>query len=107
MLNLGLFGLPGGSEWIVIGLIALLLFGKRLPEVGKALGQSIVQFKKGIKGIEDEVEAASNRSDDDAPLKPYDKRLGGSEEELRRLQEQGAAPSQFKQEKTAQTEPST
>lgn len=104
MLNLGLFGLPGGSEWIIIGLIALLLFGKRLPEVGRSLGQSIVQFKKGIKGIEDEVEAASSR-DDDAPLKPYDKRLGGNEEELRRLQEQGAAPSQFKQEKAA-SEPS-
>jgi sec-independent protein translocase protein TatA len=101
MLNLAIFGLPGGSEWVVIGLIALLLFGKRLPEVGRALGQSIVQFKKGIKGIEDEVEAASH----DAPLKPYDKRLGGSEEELRRLQEHGAAPTQFKQERAA-SEPS-
>lgn len=105
MVTLGLFGLPGGSEWIVIGFFALLLFGKRLPEVGRSLGQSIVQFKKGIKGIEDEVEAASSRSDSDAPLKPYDKRLGGSEEELRRLQEQGAAPSQFKQEKATSETP--
>ncbi|PIV82718.1 MAG: Sec-independent protein translocase TatA [Nitrospirae bacterium CG17_big_fil_post_rev_8_21_14_2_50_50_9] len=90
---------------MVIGFFALLLFGKRLPEVGRALGQSIVQFKKGIKGIEDEVESASTRSDHETPLKPYDKRLGGSEEELRRLQEQGAAPSQFKQER-ATSEPS-
>lgn len=105
MLSLGLFGLPGGSEWIVIGFFALLLFGKRLPEFGRSLGQSIVQFKKGIKGIEDEVESASSRSDHDAPLKPYDKRLGGSEEELRRLQEQGAAPPEFKQER-AVSEPS-
>lgn len=105
MLSLALFGLPGGSEWIVIGLIALLVFGKRLPEVGRSLGQGIVQFKKGLKGIEDDVEAASNRRDEGAPLKPYDKRLGGDESELRRLQEQGAAPSQFKQERAA-SEPS-
>ena len=50
-------GLP---EWIVIGLIMLLLFGKRLPEVGKSLGKGIVEFKKGLKGVEDEVETRSN-----------------------------------------------
>ena len=44
--------LPGGSEWIVIALIGLLLFGKRLPEVGKSLGKSIVEFKKGLRGVE-------------------------------------------------------
>ena len=52
-------GMPGGVEWIWIAAIALLLFGKRLPEVGKSLGKGIVEFKKGLKGIEDEVEEAS------------------------------------------------
>ncbi len=94
---------PGGLEWMVIVIIALLIFGKRLPEVGRALGQSIVQFKKGIKGIENEIEEETNRPE--APLKPYDKRLGGNEEELRRLQQQGAAPPEFKREKSA-SEPS-
>lgn len=50
-----------GWELIVILVIALLLFGRRLPEVGKSLGKGIVEFKKGIKGIEDEVEDASGR----------------------------------------------
>jgi TatA/E family protein of Tat protein translocase len=50
-----------GWELIVILVIALLLFGRRLPEVGKSLGKGIVEFKKGIKGIEDEVDDASNR----------------------------------------------
>ncbi len=51
-----MFGMPGGIEWIIILVIALLIFGKRLPEVMKSLGKGIVEFKKGVKGVEDEVE---------------------------------------------------
>ncbi len=47
-------------ELLVILVVALLLFGKRLPEVGKSLGKGIVEFKKGLKGIEDEVETQSS-----------------------------------------------
>jgi len=50
----------GPMEWIVLLVIALLLFGKRLPEVGKSLGKGIVEFKKGLKGVEDDVEQRSN-----------------------------------------------
>jgi len=53
-------GMPGGAEWLIIAAIGLLLFGKRLPEVGRSLGKGIVEFKKGLKGVEDEVETASN-----------------------------------------------
>lgn len=49
----------GPVEWIVILALGLLLFGKRLPEVGKSLGKGIVEFKKGLKGVEDEVEERS------------------------------------------------
>jgi sec-independent protein translocase protein TatA len=49
-------GMPGVTEWIIIGALGLLIFGKRLPEVGKSLGKGIVEFKKGLKGIEDDVE---------------------------------------------------
>jgi sec-independent protein translocase protein TatA len=47
---------PGPLEICIIGGIALLLFGKRLPEVARSLGKGIVEFKKGVRGIEDEVE---------------------------------------------------
>lgn len=47
------------SHMIIILVIALLIFGHRLPEVGRSLGKSIVEFKKGIKGIEDEIESES------------------------------------------------
>lgn len=55
--------LPGMGEWIVIAVIGLLFFGKRLPEVGKSLGKGIVEFKKGLKGIEDDVDAAVDQPD--------------------------------------------
>jgi sec-independent protein translocase protein TatA len=53
--------MPGLPEWIVIGVIGLLLFGKRLPEVGKSLGKGIVEFKKGLKGIEDDIDEGANK----------------------------------------------
>lgn len=43
-------------EIILILGLALLLFGKRLPEVGRSLGKGIVEFKKGLKDIHQEVE---------------------------------------------------
>jgi len=46
----------------ILLLIGLLLFGRRLPEVGRGLGKSIVEFRKGIQGIEDEIEDASKKS---------------------------------------------
>lgn len=47
---------PSIYELLIIMVIALLLFGKRLPEVAKSLGKGVVEFKKGLKGIEDDVD---------------------------------------------------
>lgn len=58
-------GMPGPFEWIIIAGIGLLVFGKRLPEVGRGLAKSIVEFKKGLKGIDEDIEVASNQ-----PSKP-------------------------------------
>jgi sec-independent protein translocase protein TatA len=40
--------MPGGAEWIVILIIALLLFGDRLPKVMRSLGKSMSEFKRGM-----------------------------------------------------------
>jgi sec-independent protein translocase protein TatA len=54
--------MPGGWEWLIILIVALLIFGKRLPEVMKSLGRGIVEFKKGVKGVEEDVEDSSSRT---------------------------------------------
>jgi len=49
------FVFSGPWEILIVLLIALLLFGgKRIPTVMRSLGQSIIEFKKGVKGVEDE-----------------------------------------------------
>jgi len=47
----------GPMEIAILLVIGVLLFGRRLPEVGRSLGKGIVEFKKGLKGLEDEVES--------------------------------------------------
>lgn len=50
----------GFPELMLILGLGVLLFGKRLPEVGRSLGKGIVEFKKGLRGVEDEIEEASS-----------------------------------------------
>lgn len=52
----------GFTELLVVLAIALLLFGNRLPNVGKALGEGIRNFKKGLDGSEDESKNAQQPS---------------------------------------------
>ncbi len=58
------FYTPGMWEIIAILVVALLLFGRRLPEVGRSLGRGIVEFKKGLRNVEDEIEKASSEDDE-------------------------------------------
>ena len=57
---LALIGLPGWAELLVVAFVGLLLFGKRLPEVARSLGQSIVEFKQGMAGVKDEIKNAGD-----------------------------------------------
>lgn len=63
--------LPSGSEWIIIALVILLLFGgKKIPELMKGLGKGVKSFKEGvneakeeIKEIKDEVNKSESKSE--------------------------------------------
>ncbi len=50
----GFFGL-GGQEILLLLLLGVLLFGRKLPDIGRSLGKTVVEFKKGVKGLEEEV----------------------------------------------------
>ena len=50
-------GLPGGMEWAVILLIAVLLFGaNKIPKLARSTGQAMGEFQRGREEIEDELE---------------------------------------------------
>ncbi|UYV11958.1 MAG: twin-arginine translocase TatA/TatE family subunit [Phycisphaera sp.] len=62
-LPLALIGPLGPVEIGAILIVAVLLFGRRLPDVGRNVGRSIIEFKRGVKGITDEIEEESRKPD--------------------------------------------
>ena len=61
----------GGSPvvYIMVALVAFLLFGNRLPSVMRSLGRSVVEFKKGVAGIEDDIDEAVRSADKEVKAK--------------------------------------
>lgn len=72
--NILAFGFTGGWEWIVILVVAVLIFGRRLPDIARGVGKSLTEFKKGVNeaknDVQNEVENATK--DDEDILRPSD-----------------------------------
>ena len=66
MTQLGFIQNIGPMGLIAVLVIALIVFGKRLPDVARNLGKGIVEFKKGVRGIEDEVEDSVHEAEQKA-----------------------------------------
>lgn len=65
---------PGPLEIIIILVIALLLFGRRLPEIARSVGKSLTEFKRGMKETKEDIEKAVDadeiaRTDDEKQRK--------------------------------------
>jgi TatA/E family protein of Tat protein translocase len=57
-------GLPHGSEWLIILVLAVLFFGAdKLPKLARGLGKSLGEFKKAKEDFEKEVHAAASAPD--------------------------------------------
>lgn len=75
LLSVFLIGMPGGSEWIVIILVVILLFGgKKIPELMKGIGKGIREFNDAKSSVKSEIEEGMKEKDKD--------------EEIRRLRDQ-------------------
>ncbi len=58
---ISMLGIPGWMEIGVVATVVLLLFGKRIPDTMKAFGKGILEFKKGVRGIEDDVDEGQKK----------------------------------------------
>jgi len=57
-------GLPGGMEWAVILLIAVLLFGaNKIPKLARSSGEAIGEFQKGREEVEQELQEMKDGAD--------------------------------------------
>jgi len=54
--HIAFVSMPGTGEWIVLLVIGLLVFGRRLPEVARNLGKSVNEFKKGMREFQDSAD---------------------------------------------------
>lgn len=58
----------GFPEIAILLVLGVLLFGRKLPDVGRYLGKSIVEFRKGVKGLEDDMEGGGASPREQAPI---------------------------------------
>jgi sec-independent protein translocase protein TatA len=65
----GFFNL-GPPEIIMLLLLGVLLFGRKLPDIGRSLGKTVTEFKKGIGGLEEEVNTTSRAVMEPEPVRP-------------------------------------
>jgi sec-independent protein translocase protein TatA len=70
----GFLGL-GTQEIMLLLVLGVLLFGRNLPQLGRSLGKTVTEFKRGVKGLEDDYEptpgaTGTSRTVDPEPVRP-------------------------------------
>ncbi len=57
------FWTPGPVEIIIVLLVALVIFGSRLPKIARDIGRSLTSFRKGLREVQDEIETEVEKTD--------------------------------------------
>jgi sec-independent protein translocase protein TatA len=68
LFGVGIDSLFSPMHLLILLVVGILVFGKRLPEIGRYLGKGIVEFKKGMKGLEDDFDGGTAA----APARPQE-----------------------------------
>lgn len=64
-------GMPGGTEWIIIVIAVLVLFGgRKIPEFMRGLGKGVREFKDAKDNVRNEFESGIKEKDVDTAVKP-------------------------------------
>ena len=70
MMPFAFLGSFGPWEMAILAGVCLLFFGNRLPSVMRSLGKSVTEFKKGVAGIEDDLDRAVTSEKKPTPTDP-------------------------------------
>lgn len=88
------FGLPGYPELVLILILGLLLFGRNLPQVGKQVARTIMEFKRGLRDLRDQIDRDEDLRDVRATLTDVQKEVK-SASDLTRLPDLSRDPKQI------------
>ncbi len=70
---------PKGFEWVVILIVALLIFGpKNLPKLGKSLGSTVKNIREGMEGDSNDVETVVEESEEDKEIADLEAKLAAA-----------------------------
>jgi sec-independent protein translocase protein TatB len=76
--------MPGFQEWLVIALVALLVFGpNRLPEVARTAAKAIVKFRAEARRNIDELKRTAEFEGLDTELRDLRREVRGTQQDLR------------------------